>query len=62
MAKHLKEILKKLPMFTIPSIGEVSAKVTLATKQDVDKVVDIAHRAFQSWSSTPALQRARILI
>ena len=44
-----------------PSIGEVSAKVTLATKQDVDKVVDIAHSAFHSWSSTPALQRARIL-
>ena len=44
-----------------PSIGEVSAKVPLATKQDVDKVVDIAHSAFHSWSSTPALQRARIL-
>ena len=44
-----------------PSIGEVTAKVTLATKQDVDKVIDIAHGAFHSWSSTPALQRARIL-
>ena len=44
-----------------PSIGEVSAKVTLANKKDIDTVVDIAHGAFHSWSNTPALQRARVL-
>mgnify|MGYP000170762231 FL=1 len=44
-----------------PSTGEVNAKVTLATKQDVDGIIDIAHGAFHSWSSTPALQRARVL-
>ena len=42
---------KKTSMFN-PAIGEVSAKVTLATKQDIDKVVDIAHRAFDAWSNT----------
>jgi NAD-dependent aldehyde dehydrogenases len=39
----------------------VSAKVTLATKKDVDSVVDIAQQAFHSWSNTPPLQRARVL-
>jgi malonate-semialdehyde dehydrogenase (acetylating)/methylmalonate-semialdehyde dehydrogenase len=44
-----------------PATGEVSAQVTLATKKDVDAVVDIAQQAFHSWSNTPPLQRARIL-
>ena len=44
-----------------PTTGEVSAKVTLATKKDVDAVVDIAQQAFHSWSNTPPLQRARVL-
>ena len=44
-----------------PATGEVSAKVTLATKKDVDTVVDIAQQAFHSWSNTPPLQRARVL-
>lgn len=39
----------------------MSAKVTLATKKDVDAVVDIAQQAFHSWSNTPPLQRARVL-
>jgi malonate-semialdehyde dehydrogenase (acetylating) / methylmalonate-semialdehyde dehydrogenase len=44
-----------------PATGEVSAKVTLASKKDVDSVVDSAHKAFGAWSNTPPLQRARIL-
>ena len=44
-----------------PATGEVSAKVTLATKKDVDSVVDSAHKAFGAWSNTPPLQRARVL-
>jgi len=44
-----------------PATGEVSAKVTLASKKDVDSVVDIAHKAFGAWSNTPPLQRARVL-
>jgi malonate-semialdehyde dehydrogenase (acetylating)/methylmalonate-semialdehyde dehydrogenase len=44
-----------------PATGDVSAKVTLATKKDVDAVVDIAQQAFHSWSNTPPLQRARVL-
>ncbi len=44
-----------------PATGEVNAKVTLATKKDVDSVVDSAHKAFGAWSNTPPLQRARVL-
>ncbi|MEK9741397.1 MAG: CoA-acylating methylmalonate-semialdehyde dehydrogenase [Pelagibacteraceae bacterium] len=44
-----------------PATGEITAKVSLASKQDVDDVVNIASAAFTSWSNTPPLQRARIL-
>ena len=44
-----------------PATGEVSAKVNLATKKDVDDVVAIANKAFVTWSQVPPLQRARIL-
>ena len=44
-----------------PATGEVIGKVTLASKDDVNNVIDIAHKAFESWSNTPPLQRARIL-
>ena len=44
-----------------PATGEVSAKVNLATKKDVDDVVEISSKAFIKWSQVPPLQRARIL-
>ena len=44
-----------------PATGEVSAKVNLATKKDVDDAVEIASKAFIKWSQVPPLQRARIL-
>ena len=44
-----------------PATGEVSAKVNLASKKDVDDVVTIATKAFVTWSQVPPLQRARIL-
>ncbi|NCU74917.1 MAG: aldehyde dehydrogenase family protein [Candidatus Fonsibacter ubiquis] len=44
-----------------PATGEVSAKVNLASKKDVDDVVAIATKAFATWSQVPPLQRARIL-
>ena len=44
-----------------PATGEVSAKVNLASKKDVDDVVTIATKAFATWSQVPPLQRARIL-
>jgi len=44
-----------------PATGEISAKVNLATKKDVDDAVEIASKAFVTWSQVPPLQRARIL-
>jgi malonate-semialdehyde dehydrogenase (acetylating)/methylmalonate-semialdehyde dehydrogenase len=44
-----------------PATGEVSAKVYLGGKTEVDLAVHSASKAFLSWSQTPPLQRARIL-
>ena len=44
-----------------PATGEVQAKVNLASISDVDHVVSSALKAFQEWSNTPPVSRARIL-
>ena len=44
-----------------PATGEQSAEVKLATTQDVNTAVENAKKAFASWSSTPPLQRARVM-
>ncbi len=44
-----------------PSTGEQSAEVKLATTQDVNKAVESAKKVFEKWSSTPPLQRARVM-
>ena len=44
-----------------PATGEVSAKVILASKKDVDDVVNVAKNAFIKWSQVSPLQRSRIL-
>lgn len=44
-----------------PATGEVSAKVNLASKKDVDDVVAFAKNAFIKWSQVSPLQRSRIL-
>ncbi len=41
--------------------GEQSAEVKLATTQDVNTAVENAKKAFESWSNTPPLQRARVM-
>jgi len=41
-----------------PATGEVSAKVNLASKKDVEDAVEIASKAFIKWSQVPPLQRA----
>jgi malonate-semialdehyde dehydrogenase (acetylating) / methylmalonate-semialdehyde dehydrogenase len=42
-----------------PATGEVLAEVPLATKDEVDKVVQKAHEAFYEWRTTPPYTRAR---
>ncbi len=44
-----------------PATGEQESEVILASKSDLDKTVEIAKKAFDTWSLKPALQRARIM-
>ncbi len=44
-----------------PATGDQESEVILATKSDLDKTVEIAKKAFDTWSLKPALQRARIM-
>src|SRR3712207_3049160 len=49
------------PVFN-PATGEAIAHVPLASAEEVDQAVQAAARAFPSWSVTPPLRRARILM
>jgi malonate-semialdehyde dehydrogenase (acetylating)/methylmalonate-semialdehyde dehydrogenase len=44
-----------------PATGEVSARVPLATRAEVDAAVAAAVSAFPKWAKTPPLRRARVL-
>ena len=44
-----------------PAIGEVQAKVNLASKSDVNAAINVASKAFPEWADTPPITRARIL-
>ncbi len=44
-----------------PATGEVQARVSLASKAEVDAAVVAAAAAFPAWSQTPPLQRARVM-
>ncbi|WP_424925851.1 CoA-acylating methylmalonate-semialdehyde dehydrogenase [Bacillus safensis] len=44
-----------------PATGKVIAEVPLSTKEAVDRAVQAANEAFQSWSKTAVPRRARVL-
>ncbi|MGA0823863.1 MAG: aldehyde dehydrogenase family protein, partial [Pelagibacteraceae bacterium] len=44
-----------------PATGEQTAEVRLASTKDLDDAVQVAKKAFVSWSAKPPLQRARIM-
>ena len=44
-----------------PATGEQESEVRLANKSDLDQTVEIAKKAFETWSLKPALQRARVM-
>jgi len=44
-----------------PATGEQESEVRLASKTDLDNTVEIAKKAFETWSLKPSLQRARII-
>ncbi len=46
---------------TNPATGVVTGEVDLANRTEVDKAVDAAQTAFDKWSNTPPLRRARVM-
>lgn len=44
-----------------PATGEIIAQVPISSKEDVDKAVQSARKAFQSWKKVPVPKRARIM-
>ncbi|MRH41719.1 CoA-acylating methylmalonate-semialdehyde dehydrogenase [Aquibacillus halophilus] len=44
-----------------PATGKTIAMVPISSFSDVDQAVEIAKKAFQSWSKTPVPKRARVL-
>ena len=44
-----------------PATGEQESEVRLASKSDLDLAVEVAKKAFETWSLKPALQRARVM-
>ena len=44
-----------------PTTGMVSARVPLASEQEVAATVAAARRAFPAWADTPPLRRARVM-
>ena len=44
-----------------PATREQQSEVILGLKSDLDEAVDIAKKAFETWSLKPPIQRARIM-
>ena len=44
-----------------PATGEQESEVIIGTKDDLNKTVEIAKKAFEDWSLKPPLQRARVM-
>ncbi|MTH47861.1 CoA-acylating methylmalonate-semialdehyde dehydrogenase [Intestinirhabdus alba] len=49
-----------LPVFD-PATGEVAREVALSTAQEVSEAIEVACDAFEGWSRTTPLRRARVL-
>jgi NAD-dependent aldehyde dehydrogenases len=52
---------KRLSSIFNPATGEQTAKVKLGSAEDLNYSVEKAKKDFLNWSSTPPLQRARVL-
>ena len=48
------------PIFN-PSTGKQVGKVALASKAEVETVIENAHNAFAMWSATSVVKRARVI-
>src|SRR4051795_13338636 len=45
-----------------PATGEEIAQAPLSTKEDVDRAVAAARKAFESWSQTTPMERSNALL
>jgi len=59
--KITKGSSKKTSKVFNPATGEQTAEVNLASKSDIDLVVEKAKKAFTDWSRKPPAQRARVI-
>ena len=59
--KTLKGSSKRTAKVFNPATGDVSSNVNLASRADLNKAVEVAKKAFPSWSQKTPLFRARIL-
>ncbi|MBC5823727.1 MAG: CoA-acylating methylmalonate-semialdehyde dehydrogenase [Candidatus Eremiobacteraeota bacterium] len=46
---------------TNPSSGDALARVPLSTRDEIDRAIAAAHKAFRSWRDVPVVERARQL-
>ncbi len=44
-----------------PATGAVTGKVTLASQEDVESIIDTAARALPGWAATPSAKRAAVM-
>ena len=44
-----------------PSTGEVTAQVPNSTKEEVEETIQVAKKAFESWSKVPVTRRAKVM-
>ncbi len=59
--KVFKSSSKRTSRVFNPATGEQTSEVSLASKDDVDVVVQKAKAAFIDWSNKPPIQRARVI-
>ena len=44
-----------------PSTGEVDGLSPCSTKKEVEESIEVAHKAFKSWSRVPVIKRVQVL-
>jgi malonate-semialdehyde dehydrogenase (acetylating)/methylmalonate-semialdehyde dehydrogenase len=52
---------KRVGMVFNPATGEQSSNVNLANSEDLNEAVDSAKKAYEPWSNTTPIQRARVI-
>ena len=59
--QHLESASTRFGRIFNPGTGEQCASVVMSTEADADAAVSAAKAAFEGWSNTPVLKRARVM-